>query len=306
MCITITKSMIDEALDFYNISDSEYKEKCYDCIYELEKNKEYQDKIKEVYNILFVDENDRIRDLWNIKELSDLFCNIKNPFITNVLLLSGYKVHKCNIEKYHLDNEQIEINKKRVRESLLNDINIRKYSGIRISQMLWGAYFINLRIIEVGRLQYEFIKFNPLNEKEYKKCIKIHIPSGEKLIEEQVKQSIIKSKVEILKYFNLRNPDYYCSSWLLSPTINKAIDKSSNISKFYDMFEILEEKDGIDDVLNFVFNVKQCNNYTELEEYTSLQIKVKEMLLNREKLTIGVGILKNRIKNLGGVRNKVT
>ena len=90
----------------------------------------------------------------------------------------------------------------------------------------------------------------------------------------------------------MENPEYYCSSWLLSPTINKVIDKSSNIAKFYDMFEILEEKDGIEDILNFVYNVKKCNNYDELEENTSLQIKIKEMLLRNEKLTIGVGILK--------------
>lgn len=65
--------------------------------------------------------------------------------------------------------------------------------------MLWGAYFINIRIIEVGRLQYEFCKVNPLNKKGYKKCIKIHIPSGEKLAEEQVKESIIKSKKTNIK-----------------------------------------------------------------------------------------------------------
>ncbi len=196
------------------------------------------------------------------------------------------------MKKYSFDKNQLEIHKKRVKQALINDIELRKYDGIRISQMLWGAYFVNIRIIEVGRLQYEFCKVNPLNEKEYKKCIKIHIPSGEKLAEEQVKESIIKSKEQILKYFNLENPEYYCSSWLLSPTINKVIDKSSNIAKFYDMFEILEEKDGIEDILNFVYNVKKCNNYDELEENTSLQIKIKEMLLRNEKLTIGVGILK--------------
>lgn len=292
MYATITKTMIDEALDFYNINDSEYKEKCYKCIYELEENKEYQDKVNEVYKILFIDKTDKIRSLWNLKKTSDLFGNFNNPFITNVLLLSGYKIHQNNIEKYCLDEEQIKIHKDRVKESLLNDIKVRKYDGIRVSQMLWGAYFINIRIIEVGRLQYEFIRFNPLNEKEYKECIKIHIPSGEKLLEEQVMESIIKSKGEILKYFNLENPDYYCSSWLLSPTINKVLDKNSNIAKFYNMFNIVGEEDGLDDILNFVFNVKECNDYTDLKESTSLQIKLKEMLLRNEKLTIGVGILK--------------
>ena len=288
----ITKTIIDDALDFYNINDSEYKEKCYKCIDELEKSNEFQDKVSEVYNTLFIDKTNKIRSLWNLKNISDLFGNIKHPFITNVLLLSGYRVHQNNIQRYHLDEEQIKIHKIRVRESLTNDIKIRKYDGIRISQMLWGAYFINLRIIEVGRLQYEFIRVNPLNENDYKECIKIHIPSGERLLESQVKESIIKSKKDIIKYFDLENPEYYCSSWLLSPSINKILDKNSNIKKFYNMFEIVDEKDGLDDVLNFVFNVKEVNDYAELSENTSLQIKIKQMLLRNEKITIGVGILK--------------
>ena len=292
MYIKITKTMIDESLDFYNISDSEYKEKCYKCIDELEESKEYQDIVNEVYKILFINKTDKIRNLWNIKKMSDLFGNIKNPFITNILLLSGYKVHQNNIAKYHLDAEQIKIHKLRIKETLLNDIKIRNYEGIRISQMLWGAYFINLRIIEVGRLQYEFVRFNPSNEKEYKECIKIHIPSGERLLESKVKESIIKSKKEIIKYFDLENPEYYCSSWLLSPSINKILDKSSNIKKFYNMFEIVDEKDGLEDILNFVFNVKEVIDYSELPENTFLQKKLREMLLKNEKPTVGIGILK--------------
>lgn len=291
MYATITKTMIDEALDFYNINDSEYKEKCYKCVDEIQQNSDYQDKVNNIYNVLFIDKNDRIRELWNIKNTSDLFGEISNLYITNVLLLAGCEIHKNNIKKYSLDEKQIEIHKQRVREALVNDIKIRGYDGIRIPQMLWGAYFINIRIIEVGRLQYEFIRFNSLNEEERKKCIKIHIPSGERLIEQKVKESIIKSKSEILKYFDLENPDYYCSSWLLSPAINKVLDKTSNISKFYNMFNIIEEKDGLDDILNFVFNVRECNDYTKLKETTSLQIKLKEMLLRNERLTIGMGVL---------------
>ena len=36
------------------------------------------------------------------------------------------------------------------------------------------------------------------------------------------------------------------------------------------MFNIIEEKDGLDDILNFVFNVRECNDYTKLKETTSL------------------------------------
>lgn len=57
------------------------------------------------------------------------------------------------------------------------------------------------------------------------------------------------------------------------------------------MFNVIIEKDGLNDILNFVFNVTECNNYTKLNETISLQIKLKEMLLNNERLTIGIGVL---------------
>lgn len=291
--MNITKTMVDEALDFYGISDNEYKEKCYNCIYELEKNKKYQEKVNEVYNYLFIDKNDKIRYLWQFKNLSDLFGNIKNPFITNILLLSGYEFHKSNIEKYSFDDEQIAIHKKRVKECLLNDIKIRKYNGIRISQMLWGAYFINIRIIEVGRLQYEFVKINPLNEKEHKECIKIHIPSGEKLDLYKVKESLNKSKQKIKEYFKIENAEYFCDSWLLSKQIRECVDEKSNIAQFYNLFNVVEKDDALSDVLNYIFNLKECDNFNALPQNTSLQRKVKEILINGGIIKSGLGILKS-------------
>lgn len=137
MKILITRAMIDNALKFYSISDNEYKMKCYKCVDEIQQNSEYQDKVDNIYNILFIDKNDKIRKLWHVNNTSDLFGNISNPFITNVLLLAGCEIHKNNIKKYGLDEKQIEIHKQRVRESLVNDVKIRGYDGIKISQMLW-------------------------------------------------------------------------------------------------------------------------------------------------------------------------
>ena len=102
-----------------------------------------------------------------------------------MLLLLGFEYHKKNISKYNFDNEQIEIQKQRVKECLLNDILIKHYEGIRISQMLWGTYFINARLIECGRLQFEPTTNNN---------VKIHIPAGKKLDIEKVKDSLLNSK----------------------------------------------------------------------------------------------------------------
>lgn len=291
----ITKNKIDRALSFYNINDIEYKEKCYQCIDELNNDSVQKNIANNLFNILYVDKTNRIRKLWKIKHNSELFYEIKNPYITNVLLLSGYEIHQMNMKNSKLDNEQIDLNKRRVRESLINDIEIRKYDGIRISQMLWGAYFVNVRIIEVGRLQYELIKHKPINENEKENCIKIHIPSGSKLEISKVKESIQQSVSKTKQYFGLENPEYFCDSWLLSKQVRQIVEEDSNIAKFYDLFDIIAEEDGTEDVLNFVFSLNECNDYSQLQENTSLQRKLKEMLLKDIKIKVGLGKLKNEV-----------
>jgi len=179
-------------------------------------------------------------------------------------------------------NTQKMLYKKRVRETLINDIYVKKLESIRISQMIWAIYFINIKLIEVGRLQYE----------RCENYIKIHIPSGNKLEIEKVLNSINNSKVEIKKYFNMKDPEYRCNSWLLSNQINSIIDSNSNIAKFYNLFEVQDGPDAVKDILNFVFNIQECDNYNNLLENTSLQKLLKKQLLECKSLKIGCGKLK--------------
>ena len=141
----------------------------------------------------------------------------------NKPVLLGLEYHKENIKKYNFDNEQIKIQKQRIRECLLNDIVNKHYDGIRISQMLWGTYFINARLIEYWRLQFELT----INNK-----IKMHIPAGKNLDINEVKKSIQNSRELLKKYYNIENPKYICESWLLSKEISKMLDENSNIKKF--------------------------------------------------------------------------
>ena len=149
--------------------------------------------------------------------------------------------------------------------------------------MLWGTYFINCRIIEVGRLQFEPTDNN---------IIKIHIPSGEKLEIEKVVKSVEDSRILLKKYYNIENPQYICESWLLSEEIVQLLDENSNIIKFQELFDIKQDKNGIDDILNFVFSLRECDNYTKLQEDTTLQKRIKEFLTNGGTIYNGYGVLK--------------
>lgn len=275
---------INEALNFYDISEEKYKEKCYQCIEKINKNTEILEKFNNIYKLLYIDKTDEYKKLWEIKNVNELFGQDYPVFITNILLLLGYKSHMKNIKKLTFDDEQINIQKRRVKECLKNDIIYKKYDEIRISQMLWGTYFINNRLIEVGRLQFELINDNQ---------VKIHIPAREKLDIEKVTKSIKDSKLSLKKYHNIENPKYICESWLLSQEIAQMLDKNSNIVKFQELFGIKQDKNGIDDILNFVFNIRECDDYTNLSEETSLQRKIKAFLINGGIIYNGYGEIKN-------------
>lgn len=284
--LLIKKEDLEIALEFYNINIEDYKNKCYKCLDEIDKNSELKNKINYVLKLVYSNESEQLELLWNESDLSRFLGESYNKFIHNIILLSGYKIHEENMRKYNFDTYQILAHKNRVKECLTNDIYNRKLEGIRLSQTLWGIYFINIRLIEVGRLQYEYCN----NKKG--KYINIHIPKGDKLLYNEVLDSIKNSKKEIKKYFEIENYEYYCESWLLSKDITKLLDSNSNIAKFQQLFDIIEGKDAIKDILNFVYGLQQIPSYYDLPEETSLQSKIKDILINGKEIHIGIGKLK--------------
>ena len=277
---------IDKAFDFYNIN-VKYKNKCYDCIKKINNSDIYIEVFNKVYKKLYYDDFSKLRQLWDVNDINELFINNIDPFVTNVMILLGCSFHISNIDKYKLNDKQVIVHKKRVKECFESDIESRGYEGVRISQMLWAIYFIRVRIIEVGRLQFE------QSTKDDRAIIKIHIPKDNKLDIHSVKKSLNDSKIEIEKIFKLKNYQYICNSWLLSNQLYKIIDKDTNISKFHKLFNVDDGENCINDILNFVFEIDKCDNYSLLPEKTSLQKKIKEQLLNGKEFYLGLGILEN-------------
>lgn len=278
----LNKQEIDEAFDFYNI-DSKYKDRCYKCIYTINNNECYKEAFYRVYKNLYCNDFETIRKLWEIKDINKLFINNIDQFCTNIMILLGFKIHDDNMKKMKLDDTQVEIHKKRVRECFESDLVNREYKQIRISQMLWAIYFIRGKILELGRLQYEIYD---------KDTIKIHIPKGFKLDFKEVMKSLETSKKIIPLVYNINDFKCVCNSWILSNQVYDLLEKESNIAKFHDLFNIENGEDCINDILNFVYGVDRCDNYDGLKEDTSLQRKIKLQLLNSSKFYLGQGILK--------------
>ena len=58
------------------------------------------------------------------------------------------------------------------------------------------------------------------------------------------------------------------------------------------IFIHIPQIDNIDDIINFVYEIKECDDYNKLSEETTLQKKIKEQLLNDKEFYLGLGILK--------------
>lgn len=279
----IIYSIVSDSLNYFNIDNQDYKNNCFSTINRLNDNT--LDIISTLYDSFYI-KKDSI-DIYRNKSIEEIFGN-DIPFITNIMLLIGYNVYKNNIS--FLDKEQIEILKKRIYETLTYDILFLKNNNLKMHHLLWGIRLINIKIIEVGRLQYEIVNINPIDNSDGI-FIKIHIPGGSKLIIDDVFKSLEKSKYYINKFFNIDNYDYFCSSWLLSPEVRSIVSNDSNIAKFHDLFNIEKLLDGKKDILKFVFKT-DCDNYSNLDENTSLQKELKSMLINNIDIHVGVGKLK--------------
>lgn len=70
------------------------------------------------------------------------------------------------------------------------------------------------------------------------------------------------------------------------------MDRNTNISNFYNLFDVVDGDNCINYILNFVYNIDRCDNYHLLQENTILQRKIKQKLINGEVFYLGLGTLK--------------
>ena len=93
------REKIKECLQFYQITDNSYLEKCYLCYDGLVTNPTIYEKFIYLYDVLYNNPFDNLRKLWKKKTIDELFGTYVNPFTTNLLLLLGATVHQENMKK---------------------------------------------------------------------------------------------------------------------------------------------------------------------------------------------------------------
>lgn len=295
----LDKKYADEVLNYYKLDDMDFRKKYLETIDMINSNIYLKVLCYLWHYILYIDDSGLHKDVWNWKETKGLFKEAGNHMMPVVALLSGYEIHLKNMENRKFDQEQIDEQIKNVNQCCTMDRQRFGIEGIRFSQMIWGSYFMNGRLIQVGRLQYEFDEEVPKSVKEFKdgRYMYIHIPKEEHLNIDDVNNSIKSAKEKIEKFYpeiGISKLQFYTNTWLLSNELDNILDENSNIIKFKNKFDIIAQTENTEDFLNFVFQEKVYNvNYENLKEETILQSKLKEYLLENKKLHIGLGILKD-------------
>lgn len=283
----LSDECIKEALEFYGIGDTNYAKRCLECARAVRDNGALFADFEKVFDTLRFGsyaERHAIRE----KSTEELFGKDVPTCVTSVIVLSAVGIHKCGIEKYSFDKEQTENHIKRINGVLCDDLKTRNAAYIRPSQMQWGMNFSFIRIIEVGRLQFE-------KRTDKDGVVDIHIPAGARLDPESVSNSLKRAPYFIEKYFGIKNPIFECESWLLSSEIAEIIPKNSNIALFRCLFDVTPSKDEVTpELLDYIWNRDSCDDFSDLKENTSLRREVKKSLISGKKFYAGNGVLKDK------------
>lgn len=150
----------------------------------------------------------------------------------------------------------------------------------------WTYRQTSMRLFRIGALEYE------LRARGGRPVIDLHIPSDADFSPASVDRSLEQAEDFFRTYF----PEYgyeacTCDSWLLSPRLEPLLSRRSNILSFQRRFQILGETPEDREYIQWLFQVPEDTETGRLPENTSLQRRVKALLLEGGAVGCAFGIL---------------
>lgn len=164
---------------------------------------------------------------------------------------------------------------------------LEKTGNLAFDRAWWTYRQSSMVLFRIGQLEYEFL------EEKNIKTVSIHIPSDAILDSVLIDDSFLQAKIFIQNHFpTFNNAEFICDSWLLSPRLKELLNENSKIIAFQRRFEIKTFNTQDKDFFEWVFKVPPETDYSLLSEKTSLQRKIKQLLLQNENIGSGYGVLK--------------
>ena len=162
----------------------------------------------------------------------------------------------------------------------------KEYHGeYKFTQGPWFPRQLSCIEFRVGALEYELVAGET-------KEIAMHIPSD--AVFDRI--SVLDSLKEFAKFRDTffpewKNAVFTCETWMLAPAMEDILNGTSNVLAYKHLFDL----DMIDDeatwFMGFIFP-GHSGEVETLPERTSLQKKIKEMLLSGKKIGVAKGHLK--------------
>ena len=197
----------------------------------------------------------------------------------------------------------------------LQDLNYRtmkyyhehKILGLDAKESKWLNLLFKAEIFKIGSLRFQ--KF-PLDYKEIERqgidamplpqsikrkfpentaMINVHIETATDFSHESVTHSFRLALAFFNRAFPTYQPKYFiCRTWLLHPSIEFLLDKSSNIYQFKNRFEIIAISQNYTQALQRIYGTDNLDDINKQDKKTSLQ---KLAFLNYKSLGVACGII---------------
>ena len=273
---------ISDALEYYGLdSDKEFMRLFEKTWQAVRKSPELQSVVYSVANYLF---NDAVPPAWGQFERDTV------DMLPAVIILSGGQRHIQNMRAKNFDSNQIEFNKREMRDTITKAVRIYNKTGMLISEMIWASILVRANLVGFGRMQYE----TKIAGEMYvcddialgDSIIGIHIPRGGRLSPDAVTQSIAMAR----QHFENGIP-FVCNSWLLGADLGQYLRPNSNIARFREHFRIIKNLDS-ESVCHFLFNAPDDNpDIASLPSDTTLRKDIKNAMLSGVRFHDAIGVL---------------
>lgn len=183
-----------------------------------------------------------------------------------------------------------------------------RYKAIECKRVkgVWGTFvafwyniFYQVKIVKLGRLEYEFIEYQDeertlagVTLKPGDRVLNIHIPSSGEPFDQTARLESYRMAYEFEKARGHEGPLVcVCHSWLLYPGYREVLGEKSNIVGFMDDFTLTGAEEGEFEDAWRVFGGAAEGPVEELPEETSMQRKFKKYMRAGGKHGCGKGVL---------------
>ncbi len=173
----------------------------------------------------------------------------------------------------------------------------RSYGRDGFDRGEWTVRQAGCRLFRIGELEYELL------DQEGKRAVSMHIPSDTRLEAGLLNDSVRQARAFLGKYYpEWQEQPFVCESWLLSPALKELLPPETRIRRFQDAFDLIKVYPDDEAALEWVFYVaggqRDSVKTEDLPENTSLQRKMKAMLLAGKKPGSARGILARSFREI--------